>query len=59
MRQLSKQQIIWAKQHDWFIGITECGIGVLVNDRYTFAGKLYSNIEVFKNFYDLKCWAGY
>jgi hypothetical protein len=56
---MTEQQIKWAASHDWYIGRADTAGTVLVNERYTMAGKLYEEIKVFADFRALKDWAGY
>lgn len=56
---MSKQEIEWAKQHDWFI--KEINAGVIVKDSYMIAGTsmMRDVISRFNDFEELKLWAGY
>ena len=49
-------QLQWASEHDWFIGITACNQGVCVKD-YDRDGNFF--YHEFFNLKKLRLWAGY
>jgi len=51
---MTKAEIEWAKQHDWFIKESPDGLGVQVKDNSFEDGW----IEI-RNYQKLKAWAGY
>ena len=55
---MTKEQINWAKQHDWFINSIDGKVMVegILTDR---EGNVEHLVEEFDNFLDLKEWAGY
>ena len=56
---MSKQQIKWASQHDWFHADNGDGTITIV-DRYTFNGVLHEVFEIWDSgFKALRDWAGY
>jgi hypothetical protein len=58
MNQLTAQQILWARQHDWFLH--KQGDMIVVLDRYTQHGKCHEEEIVWdKSFKELRDWAGY
>jgi len=52
---LNKQQLKWASQHDWFV--KESFEGYVVVRDYDSAGNL--ELKTFKDFQELRSWAGY
>lgn len=55
---MTRQQIAWASQHDWFIADNTDGT-IDVADICTHNGKVIKAIACFSNFSELKAWAGY
>lgn len=53
---LTKQQIRWASQHDWFISEAEQGQSVIVRDYHPSGEEFF---PTYSNFEKLKQWAGY
>lgn len=56
---MTHQQITWAAEHDWFIRAIDGG--VVVREVYSIGtGKpFYEGVTTFRNFANLKAWAGY
>lgn len=55
---MTRQQIEWAGQHDWFLKESFTGILVKSTD-ITSNGEYETTIREFKDFNRLKDWAGY
>ena len=59
INQLTEKQIEWAKQHNWFDHVDECGC-IVVIDEYSKEGKFYSNPMIWNGSHvELRRWAGY
>lgn len=55
---MSRQQIEWARQHDWFERATDNG-HVVVCEILTRDGMTWYSYRTFKSFSALRAWAGY
>lgn len=56
---LTRQQVIWAAQHDWFVADNRDG-SVDVIERATLDGEPPpAKVETFRDIRELRAWAGY
>ncbi|WP_024517011.1 hypothetical protein [Bradyrhizobium sp. Tv2a-2] len=56
---LTRDQIAWARSHDWFDDATADGV-LFVYDRFTYRGRSYTNRVIWGgSFGALRDWAGY
>lgn len=55
---LTKQQIAWAKQHDWYYSDHLYSVRVLERN-VTESGIVYEEFKTFHDFKELRNWAGY
>jgi len=54
----TERQIAWARQHDWFVGVSPAG-KIVCTDEYTKDGVFYRDVVSHTEFGALRLWAGY